>query len=216
MGRPPQADVPNGEPPRRRLGRRLTNALAGLLLVTYPLVVYFGLARFSTRTVALVLLVALAPLVVHRLRRLDGRALRSLAWAPVATIACLAAGALLGASGFVLLVPVGVNGVLLVTFATTLRSGSVPMIERFARLQEPELSEPKRRWCRGWTLVWVAFFAANGATALVLTLTASLAAWTTYNGLIAYLLIGVLVASEWIGRRIRFGRLTAPHDAGRP
>src|SRR6185436_7648546 len=52
--------------------------------------------------------------------------------------------------------------------------------------------------------IWCLFFALNGSTALLLALAAPLAWWTLYNGLIAYLLIGALFATEWILRRRRF------------
>ena len=96
------------------------------------------------------------------------------------------------------------NAVLLLSFGATLRRGSTPMIERFARLQEPDLSLPKQAWCRTWTKIWCAFFIANGAIAAGLARYADVEAWAFYNGLLAYALIGSLLALEWTLRRARF------------
>lgn len=184
----------------------------GVLLLAYPLAVYIGLTRWSTRGVALVLLVLLAPTVVSRLRRADAGTRGTLVAVPLVTAILLSLGAALNAAGFVLVVPVAVNAALLVTFAATLRS-SRPMIERFARLQVPDLREEEVAWCRRWTWIWCGFFAVNGAAAGALALWAPLSWWTAYNGGIAYGLIGLLFAAEYVLRKLRFGRFgTGLHD----
>ncbi|HTE06153.1 MAG TPA: hypothetical protein VK824_08155 [Planctomycetota bacterium] len=188
----------------------MARVLGIVLLVAYPVLVHFGVTHGSPRLVALVLLGVLLPVVLLRWRRPDAAAMRGLALIPLVTVAALGLGAVLDAGGFVLAVPVAVNALLLLAFGATLRRGAVPMIERFARLQEPGLPAPKCRWCRQWTVAWCAFFALNGAIALVLALAAPLAWWTVYNGLLAYVLMGLLFATEWIGRRLRFG---LPGDA---
>jgi uncharacterized membrane protein len=55
------------------------------------------------------------------------------------------------------------------------------------------------------TQVWCIFFAVNGALALVTALWASAATWSLYNGVIAYLLMGLLFAGEY-GVRCHFKR----------
>jgi len=82
------------------------------------------------------------------------------------------------------------------------------MIERFARLQVQDLSAAELGWCRRWTFIWCAFFTANGLAALALALAAPLAWWTLYNGLLAYGLIGLLCAGEYVLRKRRFGRFS--------
>jgi uncharacterized membrane protein len=52
----------------------------------------------------------------------------------------------------------------------------------------------------------VGFFVINGTIAAALTLWAPLAWWTLYNGLIAYLLMGLLFAGEWLVRQRVRGR----------
>jgi uncharacterized membrane protein len=203
---------------------RAGRLLSGIALVAYPLLVWFGLAHGSPRHLALLLLCVLLPAVALRLRgsrraapsadtlagglpagspRGDG--LRGMALLPLVTVAALVLAAVLDARGWVLAVPVVINALLLLGFAATLRRGALPMIERFARLQVPELSPEQQAWCRTWTVIWCAFFVLNGGTALLLALAAPLAWWTLYNGLVAYALIGALLATEWLLRRRRFG-----------
>lgn len=195
----------SGEAPRPHLWAILGKLLAGIAVIGYPVLVYFGLTRWSPRVLALVLICILVPAVVIRLRGSQRGAMRGLASIPLVTVVALVLAAVLDSSGYVLMVPVAINSVLLIAFGGTLRAGSIPMIERFARLQVEELSLEQRAWCRMWTWLWCGFFVVNGCVALGLALAAPLSWWAVYNGLIAYALIGVMFASEWVLRRRRFG-----------
>jgi len=97
------------------------------------------------------------------------------------------------------LYPVLVNAVLLSVFIYSLIFPP-SVIERFARIHEPNLPTRAIGYTRRVTQVWCIFFAANGAIALLTALWASPATWTLYNGLIAYLMIGVLFAGEHVVR----------------
>ncbi|MCA8973123.1 MAG: hypothetical protein KDC98_00300 [Planctomycetes bacterium] len=187
--------------------------LAAVVLGAYPVLVWFGLSSGSPRSVALVLVAAVAPAAVIRLRRSSRSHVRGLAMLPLVTVAALAIAALLDSSEGMLAVPVMINAVLLVTFAVTLRRGAMPMIERFARLQQPDLSPAQCTWCRLWTAIWCAFFVANGGTALALAAWAPLDWWALYNGLIAYGVMGALFAIEYLLRRRRFHHLPADRGA---
>ena len=74
------------------------------------------------------------------------------------------------------------------------------MIERFARIREPNLPMRAISYTRRVTQVWCIFFFVNGAIALVTALWASPATWTLYNGLIAYVMMGLLFAGEYVVR----------------
>jgi uncharacterized membrane protein len=102
------------------------------------------------------------------------------------------------------LYPVLVNAVLLGVFAYSLIFPP-SMIERFARMSEPNLPAQAIGYTRRVTQIWCVFFGINGAIALMTALCASPAIWTLYNGLIAYLLMGLLLAGEYVIRR-RFKR----------
>lgn len=188
-----------------RYGPAAGRALAGLALLAYPMLVWVGLTRWSPRVLALVLLAVLAPLALGRMRGSSRQALRELALLPIVTLAMLACAAILDAAGVMLVVPVVTNALLLIAFAATLRRDSRPMVERFARLHRSDLTPEQQAWCRGWTRIWSGFFVLNGGTALLLALFAPLDWWAFYNGMLAYVLMGLLFAGEWLLRRRRFG-----------
>ena len=95
--------------------------------------------------------------------------------------------------------PVLVNLAMLVLFAASLyRPPS--LIERLARLREPDLPPEGVRYTRRVTQLWCLFFVLNGSVALYTALFTSLATWTLYNGFIAYLLMGTLFAVELLCR----------------
>lgn len=186
-------------------------------MVAYPVGVYLAFTRLSPAAAAGLLAAVLVPAAILRSRRpaatREGehvpsplRALAPLAFLPLVTAGLLLIAAALGSAAPALLVPVAVNAGLLLAFGSTLWRGP-PMIERFARMQVDDLDEAELRWCRGWTWGWSLFFVLNGGTALVLALRANLEAWTTYNGLVAYTLIGMLFGVEYVVRKHRFGRL---------
>ena len=179
-------------------------ALVGMVFVAYPALVWFGLSRWSPRFLALAMLVVVVPSALYRLRGCPREQLSSLALLPLVTVATLALAALLNSGGYVLMVPVVVNAALLLGFGITLRRGSMPMIERFARLQSAELGAAEKDWCRLWTRIWCAFFVFNGGTTLALALTAPVSWWALYTGLLAYALVGALLGIEWLMRRRRF------------
>ena len=106
------------------------------------------------------------------------------------------------------LYPVLVNAVLCSIFVYSLLFPP-SMIEQLARIREPDFPTPAIFYTRRVTQVWCIFFAANGTIALITALWASSAIWTLYNGLIAYLMMGLLFAGEYVVR-LRFkSRLNA-------
>ncbi|VEF17256.1 hypothetical protein [Stutzerimonas stutzeri] len=169
--------------------------LAGL---AYPFAVYFGIEHLSPRVFAALL----GALWLARL--LSSERAASRATAVVALLFCLAL-ALLDDDVLLRWYPVLINAAMLALFAGSLFVG-MPVIERLARLQEPDLAEAGVRYTRQVTKVWVGFFVINGTIAAALTLWAPLAWWTLYNGLIAYLLMGLLFAGEWLVRQRVRGR----------
>ena len=75
------------------------------------------------------------------------------------------------------------------------------MIERFARLAEPDLPESGVIWTRKVTIVWCIFFVLNALVALATVLFAPMQIWVLYNGFISYLLMGLLLLGEFILRK---------------
>lgn len=191
-------------------------AVAAIAMIAYPVVVWQGLSAGSPRAVAIALLLVMTPALLLKKTGAERRArVRGLAAVPATILAVLIVAALLDGSALILMTPVAANAVLLLSFGVTLRRGSEPMVERFARLQEPDLTAPKQAWCRLWTKIWCGFFLANGAIAAGLARYADVEAWAFYNGLLAYALIGGLLALEWALRRARF-RDAPRRDGTRP
>jgi uncharacterized membrane protein len=176
---------------------------ATILTLAYPLAVYFGLSRFSVRGVGLLLLCFALPLAVLRVSGKRKEHLASILPAPLAVIALIALSAILEDRRFMLALPVLISAALLVTFGASLVRG-MPMIERFARMQNPDLPPDHAEHCRQVTWVWCGFFVVNGAIASFLAIRGPLEWWTLYSGLIAYVLMGVLFAAEYMVRKIRF------------
>ena len=98
----------------------------------------------------------------------------------------------------------GVQGeswwVLLVVFAFSLCHPPT-VVERLARLTEPDLPPSGVRYTRKVTAVWCVFYVANGAAAAYTVAFSTDAIWALYNGLIAYVLMGCLMGAEWLVRQ---------------
>jgi uncharacterized membrane protein len=170
------------------------------LWFVYPLTIYFGLQLLEPRYVAMVL----AAMLLLRWRRDAGRffaGLNAIHLAVIGALAGLAVVTMLTNSELLLrLYPAAMSLGFLLVFGLSLRFPP-SMIERFARLHEPDLPPAGVRYTRRVTQVWCVFFVANGGIALWTALEASRETWELYNGLIAYLLMGILFAGEWLVRR---------------
>jgi len=180
----------------------LRNLIWVALTATYPLLVYLGLAHAEPRALALLLLgLALARYLASRSQQALGLALAGLLLA-----------ALTAWSNQLLplkLYPVAVSAALLMLFGLSLWKGPT-VVERLARLQEPNLDAHGVAYTRRVTQVWCGFFVLNGSIALYTALWASDATWALYNGLISYGLMGLLMGGEWLLRR----RVRANKPAG--
>ena len=172
--------------------RMLTWALAALTLL-YPLAVYAALGRVAPHWLAAALMLLAAA------RAWSTR--QGFWWLVAAGAAVLAmASWRQGNAQAVKLYPVLVNGVLLAVFGWSLwRRPSV--VERLARLGQAGLPEAAVRYTTRVTALWCLFFVANGAMAAYTAYFASDALWALYNGLLAYVAMGVLMAGEWLVRQ---------------
>ncbi len=173
--------------------------LSTLALLAYPVMVYFGLSRWGIRGVAGLLT------ILFILRLAGGRAIQIKGLKPIA-MSSAGAGLILvlfsllfKQTGWFLYYPVVVNLLMLTLFGSSLFQQQ-SMIERFARLKNPDLPESGVRYTRTVTQIWCLFFILNGSIALI-TCFQSLEVWTLYNGLISYLLMGNLFLVEFLIRQ---------------
>ncbi len=104
----------------------------------------------------------------------------------------------------VLFYPVLVNAAFLTVVGLSLRARQT-VIERIARLSEPNLPPAAVAYTRRVTIAWCVFFIVNGLIALWTTQQERMI-WTLYNGAISYVLTGLMFAGEWLIRqRVRRG-----------
>jgi uncharacterized membrane protein len=177
--------------------------LVTTLGLAYPLLVYAGLVFVGPRAVVVATGVIVALHLAAGRRRWGGADVRR-ALVPVVLVGgVFVAAAVVNDGRVFLFVPALVNFAMLVGFARTLYRGP-SMIETFARLQRPELPASRGPYLRAVTSVWCAFFAANILVSVALACRGTLAAWTLYNGLLAYVLVGVLLAAERVYRAWHF------------
>lgn len=177
----------------------MLTALTILLTLLYPLAIWLGHGRIEPRWLACLLLLAAAT-------RLPGLKLSSQARWSVACALLLAGVAIWQNALLPLkLYPVLVNVVFLALFGYSLLNPP-SIIERLARLQEPDLPLAAIGYTRRVTQVWCGFFVLNGSIALGTALWASEAVWSLYTGVIAYGLMGLLFGGEYL-LRLRFKRL---------
>lgn len=167
------------------------------LTALYPLLVFLGLSHAQPRALALVLL------LLGLMRWATAGGSRQAQAVAFAGLGLAAVTALSNHSLPLKLYPVAINAALLLLFGLSLWRGP-SVVERLARLHEPELDASGVAYTRRVTQVWCGFFIVNGALALATSLWASERVWAVYNGLIAYVLIGLLMAGEWcVRRRVR-------------
>lgn len=187
---------------RRPLARGST--VSHLLFALYPILIFAGLRYLDPRTVGACVLAAL----VIRYRRHAARLVSGFSAVQFAALALpplLGLGVILTNDETLLrLYPASISASMLILFGATLLSPPT-MVERFARVQHPELSPALVRYTRRVTEAWCLFFVLNGAIAAYTAIFASRETWALYNGLVAYVLMGTLFAGERLLRRRTVG-----------
>jgi uncharacterized membrane protein len=178
-------------------GRKLS-ALVAVVTLSYPFLVLIGMRYFPPAAVVAVLCVLVgARLMLGQRSAID--------LVLVAAVACEVLLLRLEPALAVRFYPLLVNLGLAVLFAYTLWSPP-PMIERFARVAHPILPDGAIPYLRKVTAAWVCFLLLNAAVAAWTVAYGTLEQWAVYNGFIAYLLIGAMLAGELLVRRWVLGR----------
>lgn len=164
------------------------------LSIAYPFLIYWGLQHYSASRLLpmLFLLIGLRWLIGGK----SSERMILIAIMAMLVLIALVWGHQLGLKFY----PVMVNLGFLCLFAGSLIFPP-PIVERMARIREPDLPPRGVAYTYKVTWVWIIFFIVNGSLAAATAIWASDELWALYNGLIAYLLIGILAASEWLVRR---------------
>lgn len=173
--------------------------VSAIVLFIYPFAIYFGLTHWGIQ--------AIAPLLfaLFFCRLLFTKAkIQQLSWL-IKAIACVgillvSASWLLKQTQWLLYYPVAVSVIMLMLFSYSLIKPP-SIVERLARLSEPDLDDKGQRYTRQVTKIWCLFFILNGFTALVTCLYGDLTLWTLYNGAISYMLMALLMGGEWLVRK---------------
>lgn len=172
----------------------LIKVLITLVFVAYPFIVYVGIQTVPPSFIGVLLMVLLA--MRFGVLRAEERRLQLpillvfLVYALIAT--------LLRSEKFLLFYPVMVNLVLFAVFVSSLRDKESILL-RLVRARGVKISVYGPSYLNRLTAVWAGFFLLNAAVA-AWTTTQPLATWTLYNGLIAYLLVAIMMAIEWLFR----------------
>ncbi|MRS16361.1 DNA gyrase subunit B [Enterobacteriaceae bacterium RIT691] len=177
----------------------LMRLATGAIVLAWPLLVFFGLAHNGLHWL-LPVMALLLMLRLFQVRKQAGPLRGVLQVVALVGIALCTASALLKTHQLLLFYPVVVNLVMLAVFGGSLWS-AMPIVERLARLREPDLPPTGVRYTRQVTRIWCLFFIVNGSIALFTALHGDMTLWTAWNGAIAYVLMGTLMAGEWLVRR---------------
>lgn len=173
----------------------IQRGISPLLMVAWPCIIWLVMTHPAWRW----LLPLATVLFLLRLVALTGRSgLFSHVGKGLAVVGMLLslASLLLSNHHLLLWYPVVVSVVMLLLFAGSLFT-AMPMVERLARLREPELPPDGVVWTRQVTRFWCLFFIFNGGVAMATCLVNNLLWWTWWNGLISYLLMGLLLMGAW-------------------
>ena len=174
--------------------------IIAVVVLLYPIAIYFGLQQLEPKKLA----ISLAALVVIRAIFTNNQLLKAVKglW-----ILVLVVGLALASLSYVentelglKLYPVVISASFLLIFAYSLFKPP-SIIERLARLQEPDLPEEGVLYTRTVTKVWCGFIIVNILISLYTVFYSSLKIWTLYNGFISYLLMGSLFLGELTYRK---------------
>ena len=182
--------------------QRLFIVLTSAVLLLYPVAVYFGLQYFEPRMLGLLLLCALFLRFSLLVKSIQLKQLKPLAGISIASALIGLLIVFFNEPFYVRLNPVIINLSLFILFSYTLYKPP-SMIERFARLQTPELPVEAISYTRTVTKIWCVFFVFNFFASSYTTLYSSLEIWTLYNGFIAYIFMGCIFVIEYIVRTIK-------------
>src|SRR5215831_10316876 len=174
---------------------RTGTVLAVIGSLTYPLLVYFGLSRLPP---AVFVLLGVC-LITLRLVGMKTR-LRPSWLSAIAVILLLGAAYLIAPLLAVKVYPVLVSLSVAAVFAASLFFPP-PLVERIARMSEPNLPEPAVKYTKVVTEVWVGVLVLNAAISLATAIWGTMQQWALWNGLLSYVFIGAVFGAEWLMRR---------------
>ena len=168
-------------------------ALGIALLVAYPATVHFAAPATAVALLATLAAYIVASWFIHH---------------PLRWLAPFAGASLffleLPGEWVLYLPPIAINLVLSWLFGRTLIAGRVPLIARFALMEQGTLTEELARYTRRLTWLWTLLFAGAALCSLLLAVSGDRDAWSLFTNLANYLLVGALFLGEFVYRRLRY------------
>jgi uncharacterized membrane protein len=184
---------------------RLKNIITGIiaiLIVVYPFLIYFGINYFNFRYMILLLgfIFFLRIILLSQKRKKFNTPMKivSILTTIIGLMVCII-GLCVDNPIIIKLYPVCINLLFLGVF---LYSYIYPpsIIEKLARVTNPDLPTQAINYTHKVTLVWCIFFTINATISTYTVFFCSLHTWTIYNGLIAYFLIALIFIVEYVIR----------------
>ena len=173
-------------------------AIAAIIGLGYPFLVYFGLTWLPPKILIGVVLGALLVRVI--IMRSTLPASRLLIWPAILAISVMTIGAVIQGQVAIKLYPVVISFALCAAFiGSVIKPPSI--IEIIARLREPDMPQSGVIYTRRVTVVWGGYFLLNGMVASWTALYGTIEQWTLYNGFVSYCLTGCLFAGEYLVRK---------------
>ena len=177
----------------------LVKVLIVILLLLYPIFIYFGLSYFSPSQLSIFLLAMFAVRVMFV--RKSNRTARFQVLFAVVLGSCLAVLTwFFNSADYLKWYPVGLNLLFFIIFTVSIFNPP-SVIEQLARLQHKDFPPEAVRYTRNVTVVWSVFFVINALISSWTVLYGTLESWTLYNGLISYIAMGLLIVLEILIRK---------------
>ncbi len=176
---------------------RISFILFTIIGVLYPFVVWFGLSIVSPFVIGVFILVLLlARLIFTYVKGGDKADVIAILAVIVGLSGIFAVDQMMAVRSY----PILLSLMLAIVFSVSmLRPPTV--IERVARLIEPDLNARGVRYTRKVTGVWIGFFLFNALVSAATAFHGDMKIWTLYNGMISYMLAGTLFGFEYLIRQ---------------
>lgn len=177
----------------------LVKVIVVVFLLLYPVLIYFGLNYFSPSQLGLFFLALFTIRIIFAKTKS-----KTARWQMIFTVAIggtLAALTwLFDSKEYLLWYPVGLNIAFFLIFASSIIFPP-SVIEQIARVLHKEFEESAIVYTRNVTIIWTIFFAVNGIVSAWTVLHGSMEVWTLYNGLISYVVVGLILGIELLVRK---------------
>ncbi len=170
-----------------------------VLIVLYPVSIYFGLNYFTPSQLGLFLLAVFLLRILFFKKQVGQRIWQVLLTVSIGVVLA-ALTWVFDSEKYLLWYPVGLNIAFFIVFTTSVIFPPT-IIETLARSMEKDLPPSGVIYTRNVTVVWAAFFLLNAAIATWTVMIDDMKIWTLYNGLLAYIAMGTLFGIELIIRR---------------